>query len=409
MKERLLKAAFLGGIVFVPTIAFADGHLVATLSVAPESQKEGSKVVVTIRNDGDQATAIYSYATPLKLLNGRRLPRKSFTVQTEGSPTGEEASYTGIWMTPTHFNDEQFVTIEPGQSISASYDLSNDYDVKAGNTYKVTYTLDLSARPTDRSRHLTKTSLKFNDQESVVSNTVTINVTDQSLKARKPNIAVADTTSSPDFTSAQYDTLSTAWTNANTIAENVMDAYQDGLPPLSVASSYTVGGSTYTWWFGTYGGQDPNAMPPNTDSLITGTLYDGIANRLNAEQALYPIIFVDGCPAGTDPNTAAIAETGSVVQLGEYQIAICNEFWNLPAMSSLTSASSQASTLIHEISHFKDQPQDAAIGGWLYPTVDVSFGSYTLSGAHNLAVTNRAQAVTNASNYEYFEVNIPAH
>ncbi|WP_033480556.1 M35 family metallo-endopeptidase, partial [Xanthomonas citri] len=74
-----------------------------------------------------------------------------------------------------------------------------------------------------------------------------------------------------------------------------------------------------------------------------------------------------------------------------YEIHVCNAFWS----ASTTGTDSKAGTLVHETSHF------TVVAG----TQDRVYGQ---SGARSLAISNPAQAITNADSHEYFAENTPA-
>ena len=390
--------------------AFAAGHLTATLS--PTNAGNSSVVNLTVANDGDQSVSVYDLAIPTKLSRGSHLPGKRYVV-TEVNANGEkEVAYKGNWVHPIKLSESQFVTIDPGKSIHLTYDLASDYAIQAGKTYHVFYSFDIDAAPTDLSGNLVATKLHLPTQTTLKSNV--LNITPSTIVKAK----TASATSYPPVTDTGHlSTLKYAWLAAYSYyASPVADAYTDGAPPYySQKSTYSVGRADYNWWFSTYNNGDSN------DQYIAGTIF-AIANRMtgqyNTGSPTHPVTYQEGDDDCNSPDVAAVAQTASVASSGTYLIAICPTFYQLSVYPVTTTSASQIATLIHEVSHFSDLATDVRTSNeayygtgqpWMHATADVSMGGYSLSGAHSLALSNRSVAVTNASNYEFYEANTPAH
>ncbi len=392
---------------------FAAGHLTATL--APTNAGESSVVDLTITNDGDKPVAIYKSSIPTQLRYGSRLPRKLYAVS-EVSTNGErEIAYNGVWIHPLKIDDSQFMIIEPGKSFKTSYDLSADYPVQSGKTYHVFYDSYIDAAPMGLDGKLIPTQLPLGTQKKLTSNV--LNITPAKILSAKK---VSTATSYPPVTDPDHlSILKNAWQDAAIIAESVSDEYANGAPPdYFTPNTYSVGGADYNWWFAPYNNGDAN------DAMIVGNI-NAIANRMSYQYnsvgtPTHTVAYQEGsndCNASV--TTAAVAQTGSVVTDGTYLIAICPLFYTLDEYPVERTASSQVSTLIHETSHFSDLSTDvrtSSEGGyygdgqpWMHPTGDYGLGNYTLSGAHSLSLSDRATAVMNASNYEFYEANDPAH
>ena len=391
--------------------AFAAGHLTATLT--PTDAGNSSVINLIVENDGDQAVSVYDLTIPTKLSGGMHLPGKRFVV-TEVSANGEkDVAYKGNWVHPIRLSESQFITIDPGKSISLTYDLSSDYAVEVGKVYHVFYSSDIDAAPTDMAGNLLATKLHLPTQKNLTSNVLNITPKETTVSARTTSAA-----SYPPVTdSGHLAILKSAWLTAYSYYASVIaNDYTNGEPPLYFqTSTYSVGGGDYNWWFAPYNNGDSN------DKLIAGTIF-AIANRMmgqyNTGTPTHPVAYQEGDDDCSNSDTAAVAQTGSIASSGTYLIAVCPLFYQLTESPVATASASQVSTLIHEISHFSDLATDVRTSSegyygngqpWMHPTVDVSIGSYTLSGAHNLALTNRSSAVTNASNYEFYEANTPAH
>ncbi|KEZ99416.1 protease, partial [Xanthomonas vasicola pv. vasculorum NCPPB 895] len=143
------------------------------------------------------------------------------------------------------------------------------------------------------------------------------------------------------------------------------------------ARTYLNAGSTgarYTTWFGAYNASRYSRVSSN---------FVNIDNALDQNNGQLTI----NCSCEADAADAY----AYVYPNQPYEIHVCNAFWS----ASTTGTDSKAGTLVHETSHF------TVVAG----TQDRVYGQ---SGARSLAISNPAQAITNADSHEYFAENTSA-
>ncbi|MEG8118847.1 M35 family metallo-endopeptidase, partial [Xanthomonas hortorum] len=165
-----------------------------------------------------------------------------------------------------------------------------------------------------------------------------------------------------------YLNCSTARTSQAGSAVTAARAYSQN------ARNYLNAGSTgarYTTWFGAYNASRYSRVSQN---------FVAIDNALDQNNGQITI----NCNC-TDSAYAYVYANAP------YEIYVCNAFWSAPTQGT----DSKAGTLVHEMSHF------TAVAG----TQDRVYGQ---SGARSLAISNPAQAITNADSHEYFAENTPA-
>lgn len=144
----IIGASLLAAVTSLAAASAAAGQLHVTLSHAAANHgNSGTRVTVTLAHQGQGATYIYKYATPLALLGDAHLATKMFTVVDLTDNT--EVAYSGTWMHPTRLDEKYFFALRDGHSVSASYDLRKDYTMVPGHHYAVTYRQDLSGVPTN--------------------------------------------------------------------------------------------------------------------------------------------------------------------------------------------------------------------------------------------------------------------
>lgn len=303
-KESIVKKiAVIGSILFISSIAAAPviaGGLNVTLTHERSSHgATGTRVTVTLAHQGNGATYIYKYATPLVLLGDAHLATKMFKVVDLSDHS--EVAYTGGWMHPTRLDEKYFFALRDSQSISAGYDLRNDYKILPGHHYEVTYRQDLSGVPTNERGDAISNVIRPSMQEEVQSNALDIYVPDdRSQEQTMTAPASASTASDVPFTADQLTQLQTAQATAAQIASQTI-TYQEGLYTTTEnpdGSSTTVfnGSTRYVWWFNNYDSTNP---PSSNDTLVDQTVL-AIFARLNYSGT--SIQFHNGCVAGTDPT-----------------------------------------------------------------------------------------------------------
>ena len=179
IKESIVKKiAVIGSMLFIAFNSLAAapvtaGGLNVTLTHERSSHgTTGTRVTVTLAHQGNGVTYIYKYATPLVLLGDAHLATKMFKVVDLSD--NSEVAYTGGWMHPTQLDEKYFFALRDNQSVSASYDLRNDYKIVLGHHYEVTYRQDLSGVPTNERGDAISSVIRPLMQEEVQSNALDI-------------------------------------------------------------------------------------------------------------------------------------------------------------------------------------------------------------------------------------------
>ncbi|MDQ8048089.1 M35 family metallo-endopeptidase [Luteibacter sp.] len=388
MKQFIVGA----GLMLAALSAEAEGHLKAVLQQADSGHP--TKLTLTLTNDGDRPVAFERFTTPLQLLDGVHTSYRQFEVVEAGNED-IEAQYRGYFVHNVGHPVESFITLQPGEAKVATYDLAVDYKLKAGVTYKVSFSMALGQGPEDDLGQALPSVLRVAAPQEVISNVLVIGIpvgTDVSGGVREARVGPQPAISDPHQSQLDDAVLY----GYNYMANPAWVNYAEGLPPLDSPGT-SIHSPQYEKWFGKY------ANNTTEDRTVTGTL-QAVAHRLSQSfsgNALHKIRWVDGCAAGTDPQTVAIAHTGAMDTDHVYEIAVCAKFWTLAARPVKGSpADSQAATIVHEISHFYDLATDTT--GWTKPTYDYQGSAYNRAACQKLAVTDRAKAVRSASNYEYY-------
>jgi hypothetical protein len=156
----------------------------------------------------------------------------------------------------------------------------------------------------------------------------------------------------------------------------------------------------YKAYFGAYALPIGSQMMRTHDDFDAGTLDGEIYQTLAAViRRRTSASYTCGCPDPTGQDrykdTAANAQTAHL-----YLVKLCDKFWTLP----LTGRTSRASTLLHELTHFKDSVgfNDGRAAYIVPGTADLSYYS---PGAKNLALKSRSLAAMNADNYLNYAVD----
>jgi peptidyl-Lys metalloendopeptidase len=159
-------------------------------------------------------------------------------------------------------------------------------------------------------------------------------------------------------TTTQASTIKSALTQAETYAIN--------------SRSYLAANNLadrYTWWFGAVNSANASKVLANFTAIADAFATKPIKVDCGCKKTYYAYVY------SNQP----------------YTIYVCKAFWSAP----LAGTDSKAGTLVHEMSHF------SVVAG----TNDWAYGQ---TNAHNLALTNVSQAISNADNHEYFAENTPA-
>ena len=299
-------------------------------------------VTVTVSNPTRHTVRVLKWFTPAE-----GVEEPLFAVMRDG----QAVSYTGPLYKRPAATGQDYISLQAGESISATVNLGEYYDLSQSGVYEVFY-----AVAADNLFYEKGNSFRFRD--SLTSEKISLAIEGRPTRGKPtpPPIPGPGETVFNACSEEQQGLLNTARTNATEYAR-LSTVYLDGAP-----------GSRYTTWFGTVTSTRFNRVVSNFDEIYSAFDEAGITFDCKCKQNYYAYVY------SNDP----------------YKIYLCKVFWQAPA----TGTDSKAGTLIHEMSHF-----DVVAG-----TDDWAYGQ---TNAKNLALNDPNKAVENADNHEYFAENTP--
>ncbi len=339
--------------------AASEGRLVAKTELAADSNAvyDGSETLTvrwTLHNDTLETQRVVVWHTPLAGFSN-----DLFYVERDGEPV----SYTGKlvkWGTPTA---EDYVEIESGSSVTATFDPSSVYDMSQPGQYTIVYRsellgLDLDSpagrhtRPGEGAPGVQVESARVDASELVLR----LN----KIKKGTKGGGVEPGTRPPAFvacTNEQQTTLLEALTTAGRMAAESR-GYLQSLPEGQRPSD-----ARYDEWFGAYESANYSTVTTNFSALNSAFTTRTVSFHCDCTSAAFAFVYP------TRP----------------YEIHLCRAFWN----ATLTGTDSKGGTLVHEMSHFEV----------VADTDDLVYGQ---AACRQLADTQPRNAIRNADSHEYF-------
>ena len=341
-----------------PAVQLPNQDSVA-VSIVPLQDKVGAtgpiKFRFTLRNTHQAPLSILKWNTPLDGLNA-----DMFRV----TLNGKTVPYIGRLISRLAPRPEDYVTIEPGRTVSAEFDLAKGYEISETGSYEVVY--------------------RSNLQDVVAGEVKTVSVNKMNPIYRlRSNIARFElTVARPVIKKEKISSLgqSSNWSSQNCTAGQNGDLVYGGLGytyNLSQSATTALSSTTeaqrsaaprYRTWFGYY------------DAGRYTAVHDNFAKITNT---LSSLVFT--CEECDDPSWTAYVHHND-----EYLVHLCSPFWGL----QWTGQNSKAGIIIHETSHFDD------VAG----TRDHVYGDVL---SKDLANYDPDTALNNADNYRLFADNIP--
>lgn len=290
-----------------------------------------------------------------------------FSVQRDG----QAVAYTGMLAKRPAPEGADYVEIGPGETLSATFDISSAYDMTGRGQYAIRYQAVLQdalagrpengADPAARAvRALAPTELRSNDV------TLWIEGRDENQPPIEPRLEIqAKGGKKPgggggsgqfvNCSNTQQTTVLAALANATTIADGALSYLNGGSDSQSL----------YKTWFDFYGTVNSgwNTAKSHFSAISDAFHTKPMSFDCSCRQRYYAYVYP------TQP----------------YTIYLCRVFWTAPALGT----DSQAGTLVHETSHFNVV---SGTNDWVYGT----------TGAQDLAKTDPTKALDNADNHEYF-------
>ncbi|WP_036115906.1 MULTISPECIES: M35 family metallo-endopeptidase [Luteibacter] len=408
------------GLIYMiaPLVAEAETEPVSVvLSQSADQIATGkTSIIVTIRNDGDQAVTISKFQLPFDWHGP--LPNRQFDVI---DFQGQKQEYSGSWDKVVGRPASSFVHLGAHQTLTGTVELRYSYrfDTQVSNHFTVQYSLPLGIveEGTEPDENSPSYSVDPNRIRVITSNVLPLNIDatsplDPAVASAEPSAFVpasllefrqlaAGEINDPNHTCnvPQTAAIIAAFSDAKSVINNSL-GYVNSMFGTTGFDATKPASVSYVKWFGEYDGD--GKMPGEGGNYYAGRAGVVVATMRSAlyassthtgGQSYVPLTECQ-CPAGTLPEVAAKAR-------GNYQILLCEAFFNLKATGG---DDSRALTLYHELTHFKSAIADGR-GGTTQVRQTWDYG-YGASFDQSLAKTQPAQAVNNADSYEKFGLDV---
>ncbi len=338
------------------------------LSKKQYQSRDGQDLRVILSNNSDRTLYLLKWQLPIEGM----WDCDPFWVK-----RGEEVQvYLGKVMKRAAPKPDDYITLDPQESIQTDFDVSESYDIsKAGK-----YTIELDSRVLDVGTQEPKVLVKrLAETREFHSQRLRSNIVDfELLEDRAPkqlkgvdskwSALLTTTPNIPDFrscTTNQQNELGEAKEAAEGIAKQAHSALS-GTEQSSMAQA-----RRYKEWFGNYTQQAHSQAANNFSKIV---------EALATKQIIFNCSMED-CREGV---------FAYVYPSRPYEIFLCGAFWS----ADLTGTDSRAGTIVHELSHFN------VVAG----TDDNVYGQ---SGCRQLAIDSPEEAIANADSHEYFAENTP--
>jgi len=326
-----------------PTEDGGRARLFVDLQAAQSQFRSDQPLLLTwsLTNESDQPLYVLRWFTPVDGIEAN-----IFAVTRDGQPV----AYVGKLIKRPAPGPEDFLKLEPGESLTVQVDISAAYDLTVKGNYAVRF----------RGERLV---VKESPEGPELRTSVTSTPESQFWMEGKEEGAEFQLNLAPLYvggytncTNTQKSTLSSALNYAVTMASN----------GYNYLVNYGKTSSRYKWWF------DYRTTPSTTYFNTVKSNFSAIKNALANQPVTFDCSCTQNYYAYVYPNQP-------------YKIYLCKAFWSAP----MTGRDSKAGTLVHEMSHF-------------YAVASTDDWAYGATAAHNLAVNQPSKAIDNADNYEYF-------
>ncbi|WP_316753713.1 M35 family metallo-endopeptidase [Pedobacter gandavensis] len=329
---------------------------------------EEANLIFEIKNISNQVVQILKWNTPLEGIISPCLIVKS---------GNKVIPYDGMMVKRGKPGKEDFMTLEPDQSVSNRIDLSRAYDLKGHENIKVNFDPKAFSYFPDRS--LTRA---LEEAVAATHPLDTYKTFQLSIKPATFKIAGGRTFRQTEGAfhrsqdqkksrnglrskKAASGGLRACTFNGGTAGQQSQagDAHNNGYALATVALATIANDPTYNMWFGSYSGNRPGTVTGNFQKIVDNMETKSFQYDLTGE----------GCPSGAYGYTYKDSTT----------VWFCSAFWTAPDNGT----DSKAGTVVHEHSH-------ASAG-----TDDLAYGQ---TNCRDLASSDPDSAIKNADNQEYF-------
>lgn len=346
------RAVFALGLIFLcgPLAAQEGGSeaVEARLEAAPQAAGAAS-VTFTLTNRGDRPVSVLKWHTPLEGIRN-----DIFRIVKDGEPV----PYVGPMVKRAQPTAEDYVTLAPGETASATVDLGAVYAFPEPGRYEVRYDPKLQgvSRPEGRlAAGAVVVAAEIRSDDAVV------------LELREVPKPQVPEVSAPAAAAPEPGFISCSDGQKNTVKQALADAEKGAQIALdNLQKNACSGNDTYKTWFG----------------ACDSTRYQTVTNKVSAiKTALNTKTMTFNCapPANCDGTIAW------VYKYSPYTIYLCGAYWNLGDKGYDT----KAGTIVHEVSHFA-------------VVADTSDYAYGTNACKTLAQNDPSKAIANADSYEYF-------
>jgi peptidyl-Lys metalloendopeptidase len=330
--------------------------------------KDREIVTFILTNNSNERVSVLKWQTPLEGIHS-----DMFWVKKQE----EVAVYLGRMLKRGAPKAQDYVTLDPKESVSTDFDLAEVYDISKAGNYTVEFgsrILDIGTeKPKTLERRLSKTR-KFSTQK-IRSNIVEFNLVEDRNTKQSQGVALewserlSAVAEVPEFracTTDKRNLLEDGLEEAEKIAKQAQSALSD------TTETDRPNARRYKEWFGDYTVERYDTVKSN---------FDKIAGAVANEKIIFNCSMED---CSSDSTFAYVYPTRP------YEIFLCNAFWN----ARLTGTDSRSGTIVHELSHFN------VVAG----TDDNVYGQ---SACRSLAIDSPEEAIANADSHEYFAENTP--
>ncbi len=332
--------------------------------------RDTHKLVFTLTNESKESVEVLKWHTPLEGIKS-----DMFRVDING----ERAVYLGPIYKRCPPKEEDYITLKPGETVKATVDFNDVYDISRSGNYNVKYKTEHLHAGVEQPKTLTGQFMKGlrAPKVDVKSNTATFSLVEErqpktvggievtKAKAMTSMAAlVKEKTSFSSCSQSRQSDLNAALAAAVQIAANAKSAV------FNASKCAQSSAPRYREWFGKFSQARFDAIKNHYDKI-----HDALANK--------DIKFFCDC---TDSGVYAF-----VYPTIPFEIHLCGAFWTAP----LNGTDSRAGTLVHEMSHFN-------------VTAGTDDHVYGQTAARQLAIDHPDDAVDNADNHEYFAENTPS-
>ena len=310
-------------------------------------------ISVTITNDEHQPVSILKWTIP-----GNTLEADYFEVTRDG----QAVAYVGRHYKRAAAQHDDYVTLQPGEHISQSIELSTQFDLSVTGSYKFTYKPEIKDH--DNSA--------FKGSEARGTPTRHSASTQIWIEGRNDTLTVdSDAQNQPFATATGTGGVSYAQNCSNSRRTAVDKAFRVSKYMVRNAIAYLREenlGDRYTTWFGDYSPARYATAKTHFISIIRAQKDQEIAFDCGCTESAFAYVYANA----------------------PYKIYLCNAFWSAPVRGT----DSKAGTIVHELSHFNV----------VAATRDYAYGHFA---AQQLARNQPDNALYNADNHEYFAENTP--